>query len=189
MAHLNAVSVARAIPIERDAEHARHGSGQQRNIVVLEGADDHGIAGQNCFEPRAVRRIGGAEAQVDDIHALPYGPFDSANSRLDAGRERAVEDFHSVEFGVRRLLADGAGHGGPMAQPVEVVAGFSAGGKADATGDVADVRMAWMDAAVDDGNLHGEAATFMPTLRWKSDSRSPGVPQPCPRRQSAPAGG
>src|SRR4029450_1173180 len=98
-------------------------------------------------------RFAGAEAQIDQLHAVARRPFDCLSQPLDAGNERALEHFDRVELGLRRLLADSRGDCSSMPQAVQEIAGFvSVLRNPDAAGDTAYVRVRSMNAAVDDGD-------------------------------------
>src|SRR5437016_14200432 len=100
-------------------------------------------------------RVARPETQVDDVDALRTRPFEGADDGCDVGRKSPVENVYCEKFRVGRLLADGAGDRGAVAK---VVNGIGAG-DADAAGDAADVWVLGINAAIDDGNLHADAAS------------------------------
>src|SRR5436305_9956783 len=99
--------------------------------------------------------VGGAEAEVDQVHVVVEAPVDGGEEGGEIGDEGIVEDFDGEEMGLRSAVVDEGGYGGAVAETVDVGGGVGeAAGWVDgyAAGDVADVRVVGVDAAVDYGD-------------------------------------
>ena len=70
---------------------------------------------------RLVIGIRRPETQVDDAGALIDRPAERRHQRVPCRSQFAIEHFDREDLGVGRLLANHRGHGGAVAQPIDVV--------------------------------------------------------------------
>lgn len=116
-------------------------------------------SGAEGLVPPAIRT---AKAEVQQIQMLFHPPFDGIEDRFEVGFERAVEDPNRVERRRPRVIPNGRGDGGSV--PEKVLPGRVALDAAittadpDAALDGDDLRVASVDAAVDDAHADGAQA-------------------------------
>jgi hypothetical protein len=112
--------------------------------------------GDGGFEGGSMILVGGAEAEVDQVHVVVKTPVDSGEEGREIGDERVVKDFDGEEMGLRGALVDEGGYSGAVAEAVGVGGGVGveAADWVDgyAAGYVADVGVVGVDAAVDYGD-------------------------------------
>jgi hypothetical protein len=100
------------------------------------------------------------------------GPVDAGDEGGHVRRQRAVEHLDGEQLGIGRLLTDRRSDRRPVAKPVQVVRAFAAVlVDSDAAGDLADVWMRGIDAAVDHGDPHAAAGQHL-VNRARENSRA-----------------
>ena len=99
-----------------------------------------------------------AQAQIHEVHAMLAAPNQSAKNHADVRAEPPVKNLDRVQLGFRRFFANGARDSRAVPQPIDGVRAFASQSDFHGAGDVADMRMAGMDAAIDNRDLHAESS-------------------------------
>lgn len=112
--------------------------------------------GDGGFEGGSMILVGGAEAEVDQVHVVVETPVDGGEEGREIGDERIVKDFDGEEMGLRGALVDEGGYSGAVAEAVGVGGGVGVEAADWVDGYaavyVADVGVVGVDAAVDYGD-------------------------------------
>lgn len=144
-----AKSIAGAIRIGRHADDLGQTSRQS-----AARAHHQQILSDNAEETVAMTWVLCAQAQIDQVHIVVAAPFERAKNHADVGAQPAVKDFYGVQLSVGRFFANRSGNRGAVPQPINRVWPFTGERDLDRAGDIAHVRMAGMNAAVNDRDLH-----------------------------------
>src|SRR4051794_24979202 len=108
-----------------------------------------------------MRRVGGTQAEIDDVHRLVAAPLECAQQSVNGCAETLVEDLHRVKVRVGSPLANRAGHGRAVAQAVHWIA-FR--GERDTPGDTSDVHVTSADSAIHDRDLYTAIDSHWPSV-------------------------
>lgn len=150
-----------------DRQHRGETSRRQHGIpmpapaaAIACGGDEQAACsvGRGASHPQGAARAHRADAHMDDVHAIVYGPFQAGNQRGRRADAAIAEDFDGVQrasrggseraaVGCHRPIADNRSDGRAVSVMVRPRAAID---EIDAAGDV-EVRVTVGDAGVEDG--------------------------------------
>jgi hypothetical protein len=95
--------------------------------------------------------IAAAETQVDQVGTLLDGPGNAANDDVDVGSQAAFKDLDYQQFGLRGVASNGGRYGCAVAYAIYPICSVAGGIKAP--GDSPDVKVAQVNAAIENCDL------------------------------------
>src|SRR5579883_1724830 len=154
--------LARALPVQLHWDDAVNGAGEPTHARILARRHNGAAAAYGTHrlpQHGFMRRIAGAEAEVDQVDSIAGAPFDRLHQGSDLRRERPVEDLHGVNLRIRCLLPDHRSDCGAVSEPVGKIGLFaSIRQNRNAARHAVDVRVRRVNAAVDYRDPHAHRA-------------------------------
>jgi hypothetical protein len=145
--------IAVALRVAQNTDDAVERTRQQRRPLGLARCDDEravfGRQANRRDQSLAVRRVRGAQAEIDDVRAGRGCPFDRQRERFSVRREVPMKQLHRNQLRVRCFLVDRRRDRGSVSDPVDRVVAFVRERLAGQNGSAIEMRMLGVDPAVE----------------------------------------